>query len=158
MAIRFEFEKTYEEIEVAGRVYKLHLDDESLRDHQNTLLEFYDDTKKMQMIDAETATPEEQDKALDEAKEMLRKFFDQLFGKGSFDQLYLDSGKSLINMVNLGEAVGDVINDKVEEMRDKQKSKYIKNKNRANLKKKQAIDEANKQRRQKQNRNKNKRR
>lgn len=137
--IKFEFEKTYQEIEVAGRVYKLDLSDDAVKNHQKAIQKYYDEAMEISKVDAGKLNVDEQHELFDRMRNTIADLLDGLLGVGSFKTLYADAGESLNNLTEFVATLADIIR--------KHSSKMSKSANA--LKAKQAIQQKN-------NRNKHK--
>lgn len=109
MVRKFEFKKSYEEIEIAGKVYHLDLDDESLLSHKASMESY---GKKMTDLSTKEIPEEE---IFGMTKDLAKGLLDELFGQGSYETLYAAAGKSLFNLIDLIEFIGDIVRDKVSE-------------------------------------------
>lgn len=123
---KFEFKKSYEELEIAGKVYRMRFDDEKLLEYHEAFDEFYQDTKKMQEVETEDMEHEELLDTYKEIREMSKKILDTVLGEGAYDELYEKSGQSTMGMVDVINFVSDAVGDGMEKVRNKKKQNYIK--------------------------------
>lgn len=121
----FDFKKSYEEIKINDRVYKIDLSDEKVKEYYKEFISFESKSLKLQAESIKAITPEEQEKFVDESKSLVGHTLDVILGKGSFDHLYIDSGKSLLNMIDLIMFLTDVIKEKTESIREETLNKYL---------------------------------
>ncbi len=71
---KFEFEKTYKEVEVAGKVYQVEFNDDAINKYQKSLKNFEKQTKEVQGLipDYEKATDEEFDNVMNKQKRISK--------------------------------------------------------------------------------------
>lgn len=131
---KFEFKKTYEEIEIAGDVYKIDVSDQKLREYQIEFYEFYKESQRLGEIDTNKLSIEEQQKIFDETLEIVKKVVEKLLGAGSFEKLYAASGGSVMNMIDLVNYLGEVFQEKLNNAKQKKRVEYLKHKKRNNKK------------------------
>lgn len=123
---KFEFNKSYEEVEIGGKVYKISFNDDDIRRYVKEMKKYYEKADKMREIDLEELTEEQVDKLIDESLDLAKKFIDVILGKGSFDELYEASGRSSDNMKTLVEFIQVIIAEKTVEKKREEKNKYVK--------------------------------
>ena len=61
---KFEFEKSYEEIEINGKPYKVDLSDDKLKEYQIKFQQFFNEAQELQKADVEKTSLEEQEALL----------------------------------------------------------------------------------------------
>ena len=122
---KFEFGKSYEEVEIAGKIYKIDFTDAKVKEYQFAIHDYYKEAQELRKVDVEKLTPEEQQEKFVEAMELQRKVIDIILGEGAFDELYEKSGESSQNMVALVEFLAEVIGERVQKLKQKQKNKYV---------------------------------
>jgi len=125
---QFKFGKSYEELDIAGEIYKLDLDDEKIKQNQVEIEKFYNEANKISNIDTDGATTAEQHEVFDKTKSLIKSLLDQLLGEGSFDKLYDQSGGSLMNLIDLIYELADIIKEQSDKRFEDKKNKYIKTK------------------------------
>ncbi|WP_077735630.1 hypothetical protein [Bacillus sonorensis] len=119
---KFEFKKTYEEIEAAGKVYRLYFDDERLKRYLVMIEKF----KDIQTPDIKSITKEEIDRVMDKQAEDLKEITETLLGDGAFDELYEASGRSIHNMAELVKYLFELVNEYVTEKNNGKIENYYK--------------------------------
>lgn len=125
---KFEFKKSYEEVELAGEVYKIELNDERLLVYMKAFDKFYTESNELHEIETEKLDIKAQEEVLNEMAEMIEEILDLLIGEGAYDELYKKSGQSVINMVDVVLFVGDVVGERMEQSREEKKQQYVKKK------------------------------
>ena len=125
---KFEFKKSYEEVELAGKVYKIELNDERMLVYMKAFDKFYTKSNELHEIETEKLDIKAQEEVLNEMAEMIKEILDLLLGKGAYDELYEKSGQSVINMVDVVLFVGDVVGERMEQSREEKKQQYVKKK------------------------------
>ena len=117
MAVVFNFDKPYEEIEINEKLYTIDFTDDAILGYQKKFNEFYQKHQELQ---------KKEDADFTEAKALVAEVIDAILGANKFDALYLESGKSLYNMLDLVAVLSEMIGDKVEKIRNKNRAKYVK--------------------------------
>jgi len=115
----FNFKKSYEEIKINGKDYTIDFSDEAILQYQKKFNVYH---KKYQTLKAKE---EDSTDYYDEAKVLMTDIVDGILGEGKFDALYMESGKSLYNMSELILFLSDILGEKVESVREKNKQKYV---------------------------------
>jgi hypothetical protein len=123
---KFEFEKTYEEIEIAGDVYKLDFSDDKIQEFQKSFALFQAEIAELDKLNAETMTDEQALEAIEKQKSAMIKLIEGMFGPDTFEKLYEKSGKSLLNLGRLLGYIGEVLKEKAEAIKPSKKAQYIK--------------------------------
>lgn len=115
MVRQFTFAQTTEDIEIAGRIYQLPLDDNSLLHMQELLLAYGKEADEL----SKRAVPDNDSAALkarfDDQKNLCERIVDGLLGDGSFPPLYEAAGQSISNMIDLIGYLADIIAEKSEQ-------------------------------------------
>lgn len=130
----FSFKKSYEEIKINGQLYKFDFSDDKLKEYQKYFNEYYQAAKKFEDVDTSNLSKEEENKYFDDSLNLVKSLVEKLLGEGTFDKTYEDSGRSLLNMVDMITFLSDVIGDKMKSVRDEKYQKYVKNKKTGNRK------------------------
>ncbi|MBO1515606.1 hypothetical protein [Metabacillus bambusae] len=120
---KFEFKKSYEEVEIAGEVYKVSLKDEDRKSYQEQLSKFYDLVSKVNAVD-ESISIESSMQLEVEAREITLETLDVLFGQGSGVKLYIASEEQAEELMPIVFSVAEIINER----RQEKFGKYMKNK------------------------------
>ncbi|MES1053447.1 hypothetical protein FOA24_31285 [Bacillus thuringiensis] len=126
---KFEFEKSYKEVDVAGTVYRVEFNDESLTRYQKELKNFDKESKELQDLipDYETATDEEIDTVMNKQKELVKRAIETFFGKDTFDELYEKAGKSVSNLTGLMNYLTDIYVEESKGKAEQAQAKYVAN-------------------------------
>lgn len=122
---RFDFKKTYEEIDIAGEVYKIRFDDEKLLEYHEEFDKFYKRTKEIQAVESAEL---ERDKLLDtyeEIQKISKEVLDVILGEGAYEDLFERSGRSTLAMVDVINFVSDVVGDGMANAREGRKADYV---------------------------------
>lgn len=131
---RFEFKKTFEEVEIAGKVYRIEFSDDKIREYQDKFHSLGADVQELLNIDETKLTKEERENRFEKGKQLVCNVIDMLLGKGSFDELYEKSGRSIINMYDLIEFLAEIVNERSAQNREEKRQQYVKPKRRVNQK------------------------
>lgn len=126
---RFEFEKTYKEVDVAGKVYQVEFNDEAINKYQKSLKSFEKKTKEVKDLipDYEKATDEEFDNVMNKQKELVKHVVETFLGENTFDELYEKAGKSIGNLMSLVDYLNNLYIEEAKEKAEKAQAKYLAN-------------------------------
>ncbi|ARO21603.1 hypothetical protein B2J90_29800 (plasmid) [Bacillus tropicus] len=129
---QFNFEKTYKEVDVAGKLFKVEFNDDALNRYQKSLKRFKVSTEELQnaATDYEKATDAEIDALSEKQKEITKDVVDTFLGNGSFEELYDIAGRSVANLLSLVHYLNDLYAEETLKKTNESQSKYL-----ANLKK-----------------------
>jgi acetyl-CoA carboxylase carboxyltransferase component len=131
---KFEFKKTYEEVEIAGKVYKIEFNDDKIREYQEKFLSFEADVQEFLNVDETKLTKEERWEHFEKGKQLARNVIDTLLGEGSFDELYEKSGRSIANMYDLIWYLAGIVNERNARNKEEKRQQYVKPKRHVNRK------------------------
>lgn len=107
--IKIDLESAYQEVDIAGKIYKLDLTDGAM----DRYLEIADDFKNIS-----------NDASAEQVREKLKKFFDCMLGANAYESIYADVKSSLI-MCKIISQLLDVSLKKAEDVRKSIRSDYI---------------------------------
>lgn len=125
---KFEFKKSYEEIDIAGEVYRVDLSDEKVKMYQKAFKSFYEEGQKISEVDIEKLSDGEQEELLSKQLETMKLVTETVLGKGTFEKLYELSGRSTVNYMDLLLFVSEVMQEKAENLKEDARKKYVKKK------------------------------
>jgi hypothetical protein len=121
---KFEFKKSYEEIEIAGKVYKVSLKDEDRKKYTEQLKKYYDMVNKVNTTDEDNLGIDKALQLEEEFKAITLETLDVLFGPGTGEELYQDAEEQVEELIPIVFAVAEIINER----RQEKFSKYTKKK------------------------------
>jgi len=126
---KFEFEKTYKEVDVAGKLYKIEFNDDAIAKYQKELKTFDKDSKELAALitDYEKATDEEIDAVMNKQKEMTKHVVETFLGEGTFEELYEKAGKSVTNLMGLVNYLSDLYVEEAKGKTEQAQAKYLQN-------------------------------
>ncbi|MDA1802630.1 hypothetical protein [Bacillus cereus group sp. BY6-1LC] len=129
---KFEFEKTYKEVDVAGKLFKVEFNDDALNKYQKALKQFKRGTEELQSMipDFEAASDKEIDALTEKQKDLTKQVVETFLGEGTFEDLYEIAGRAVANLLNLVHYLNDIYVEESMKTAEKSQSKYL-----ANLKK-----------------------
>lgn len=129
MTHKFEFKKTYKEVDVAGKVYQVEFNDEAINKYQKSLKSFGKKTKEVQnlILDYDKATDEEIDNVMNKQKELVKHVVETFLGENTFDELYEKAGKSIGNLMSLVDYLNNLYIEEAKEKAEKAQAKYLAN-------------------------------
>ncbi len=125
----FEFKKSYEEVDLAGNVYRIEFTDEKVLQYNKSFDKFYRESKKLSKIDIKNSSVEEQHDLFYNMQKLVKKVTEQLLGEGTYDTLYEASGNSLMNMIDMVEYLSEIVEEKARHIQEDRKNKYLIKKN-----------------------------
>ncbi|PEW91863.1 MULTISPECIES: hypothetical protein [Bacillus] len=123
---KFEFKKTYEEVEIAGKVFRIDLNDDKVFEYQESFNKYGKEMQEDSSSDIESFGKEEQKEFFDKQLQRIKEVIEIMLGKDSFEHIYEASGRSIINLAELVTYLSDLIGEKTVNIRDEKKKKYVK--------------------------------
>ncbi|MGG1339882.1 hypothetical protein ABE244_04670 [Bacillus toyonensis] len=126
---KFEFEKTYKEVDVAGKVYQVEFNDEAINKYQKSLKSFEKKTKEVQDLipDYDKAMDEEIDNVMNKQKELVKHVVETFLGENTFDELYEKAGKSIGNLISLVDYLNNLYIEEAKRKAEQAQAKYLAN-------------------------------
>lgn len=124
----FEFGKSYEEVDIAGKTYQIDMSDKAIKEYQIAINKYHKEAQKLESVEISKLDFEEQKVKFNEAMQLQKNFIETILGKGTFDELYEKSGQSSSNMIDLVVFLGEVVGERVQKLKEKQLNRYLKNK------------------------------
>jgi hypothetical protein len=121
---KFEFKKSYEEIEIAGKVYKFSLKDEDRKRSNQQILKFNDLVTKVDISDVDGMGGEAALKLEEEFKGTMLETLDVLFGEGAGKELYDAAEEQTEELIPIVFEIAEIISER----RQEQINKYTKKK------------------------------
>jgi hypothetical protein len=125
---QFQFTSTVEEIEIAGKVYQLKLDDQSILEYQKAFEIHTKKANELKTVDESNLTSEEQELYFQKAKNLMKDTVEKLFGEGTFEEIYKAAGESTLNMAELFECVTEIMNEVINRKKETKINSYLKKK------------------------------
>jgi hypothetical protein len=125
---KFEFKKTFKEIDINGEIYRVSFDDEAMDRYMDVATDARDEFKALDQFDVENASKEELHGHRDKQKEAVKKVIEAFLGEESFDGLYEMAGRSVLNLMSLVSYLIDLYEQEQSEALDVKKDKYLKKK------------------------------
>ncbi|MBJ8031442.1 hypothetical protein [Bacillus cereus group sp. N21] len=116
--LQFTFEKTYKEIDVAGKLYKVKFDDDSMPAYQEGFVAYEKKAQELKngIVDFSKATTEELRASNAKQRELMKEAIELFLGEDTFEELYEKAGRSLMNLVSLIDYLTKIVE---EELRSK---------------------------------------
>lgn len=124
----FEFGKSYEEVDIAGKTYQIDMSDKAIKEYQIAINKYHKEAQKLESVEISKLDFEEQKVKFNEAMQLQKNFIETILGKDTFDELYEKSGQSSSNMIDLVVFLGEVVGERVKKLKEKQLNRYLKNK------------------------------
>ncbi len=126
--LNFTFDAPYDEIDINSKTYKLYYDDDSLQRYQQQAKKYEKEgnkhlKKKNEIPNMTEAQRKELEK---QGKAFQKDFIESFYGKGSYEELYEASGRSMLQLVPLVEYTFQWLEGKVPDLDQKKKAYYTK--------------------------------
>jgi hypothetical protein len=123
---KFEFKQTYEEVEVAGKVYRVDFSDDKIKYYQKEMASFLEDANKLKK--AEKTTEAQQLEHFENMKKLVERALETILGEGTFDELYEASGRSIMNVIDFVWYLYEIVQERKNVNREEKRKKYVKKK------------------------------
>lgn len=121
---KFEFKKTYEEIDLAGKVFKIDFSDGAIIEYNRKLEHYYIESQKLTKPNVNELTQAEQIELFNKSRDLAKRTTDAILGAGAFEYLYEQSGNSLMNMIDVLAFLGDIIVERLDKIKQKEVQKF----------------------------------
>lgn len=128
MVRKIEIKKSYEEVEIGNKVYRVDLGDDKVKEYQDFFNDYQKEAEKLEKTDVTKLSPSEQDEYRERSRELTKRTFDVILGQGAFEEIYELTGRSSIVMFDIISQVMDIINERSNEFKEKAKEYYTKKK------------------------------
>ncbi|QWI52550.1 hypothetical protein EXW56_27060 (plasmid) [Bacillus mycoides] len=127
--LQFNFDKTYKEIDVAGKLYRVAFDDDSMLQYQVSFKAYEVKVQEAQKLvpDVQEATVEQLKEMAEKQKELMRDAIEIFLGADTFEELYDKAGRSSMNLVGLIDYMMDLVQDELQKSAGKVNNKYLAN-------------------------------
>lgn len=125
---KFEFSKSYEEVEAGGEVYRIDLSDDKVIAYQKQFRSYQEEILELDKVDTDKLSPDDVLKHFEKMKAIVKKSIDFILGDGAFDKLYKASGNSLMNLMDFVNYLTVIVREHSEESREDKRNKYVKKK------------------------------
>ncbi|EJR42151.1 hypothetical protein IIK_05654 [Bacillus cereus VD102] len=129
---QFNFEQTYKDVDVAGKVYRVEFNDDALVKYQKEIKRFKEESEELQTLveNYKDASDEEIEELMEKQKVVTKHVVETFLGKDTFEELYEKAGRSAKNLLSLVWYLNDLYVEETLKKSEKEQSKYL-----ANLKK-----------------------
>ena len=126
---QFNFEKTYKEVDIAGKVYRIEFNDEAQAKYQKVLKGFEKEANAIigSIENYQSATDEEIDKLQAEQKALVKRTIEVFLGEGVFDEVYEMAGRSIMNLMELVTFLTNMYVEETRNKAEKAQNKYLAN-------------------------------
>ncbi|CAI8882708.1 Phage protein [Bacillus sp. IT-79MI2] len=125
--LQFTFEKTYKEIDVAGKLYKVKFDDDSMLTYQEGFVSYEKKAKELQdaALDIREATVEELRAMNLKQRELMKEAIELFLGEDTFDELYEKAGRYLMNLVSLIDYLTKIVEEELQSKAGSSLDEYL---------------------------------
>jgi ubiquinone/menaquinone biosynthesis C-methylase UbiE len=112
---KFEFRKSYEDIEIAGKQYKVSLKDDDRKKYSKQLQKFYELVNAINSTDENKLTMDAAMQLEEQAKTIALETLDVLFGEGAGSELYAAAEEQTEELMPIIFSVAEIINERRQE-------------------------------------------
>jgi len=123
---KFVFNKSYEEIEIAGKLKKVSLKDDDRKKYSQQLKKYAAMVNEVNKVDADKLDIDAALKLEEEFKTITLETLDVLFGEGSGQELYQDADEQTEELIPVVFAVAEIISERRQEKMSKYTKKKVK--------------------------------
>ncbi|MGH0741939.1 hypothetical protein [Bacillus paranthracis] len=125
----FDFKQSYKEITVAGEVFRVKFDDDSMLAYQIAFKDYEKKVAEAQSMvkDFEKATAEELQALSAKQVEITKEALELFLGEGTFEGLYEKAGRSSMNMVGLIDMLMKMVEEELLSQAGEVQNKYLNN-------------------------------
>lgn len=122
---KFNFKKSYEEVEIAGEVYQIEFNDDKQKEYLRTIDRFHLESKRLHKIETKDMNTEEKEALYVEIQELTKETLEMFIGEGTYETVYEQAGRSTDNMIDVVMFVADVLDERMKRKRQDMKKKYV---------------------------------
>ncbi|PJZ00384.1 hypothetical protein CPT06_11205 [Bacillus vallismortis] len=126
--IKINIDKPIQEFDIGGNIYEMPYDDESLQRYMSQMRKFHKRSVEFSKKPFEDMTEKEQTELEAAGREESKQALELFFGEGSYESIYEACGKSVFNLLNVIEAIGEFVQSKTNAMKQEKKNSYTKRK------------------------------
>lgn len=119
MTRKFEFKKSYEEVEIAGEQFKLSMKDDDRKKYAGQLEKFHTVVKEIEGVDPKDVDFKQSQVYEEKMKEMALETLDVVFGEGAGEKLYTLAEEQTEELIPLVFLVAEILNERREEKLEK---------------------------------------
>ena len=126
---KFEFEKTYKEVDIAGELHRVDFNDDSILKYGKAFKRFDEDSKKITGLiqNFETATDEEIEQLSVQQKELVKVIVEPFLAEGTFPSLFEKAASSSANLMGLVHYLNEIYLEESQKKTDETRNKYLSN-------------------------------
>lgn len=124
--IKIDIEKASQEFEITGKTYTMYWNDDAIYEYLDFAKEHEAMAEKIDKTNVMELDKRSRDVLRGEQLDLMEGFIDKMFGTGSFDSIYEDTGRSMMNLNKIIEAIIDFLTDKASETKKQKRKKYTK--------------------------------
>ncbi|MBB6446456.1 hypothetical protein [Bacillus benzoevorans] len=122
---QFTFDQSFQEVEIAGVIYKVDMSDDKVREYQKSFQKYYVESQQLSQTDVEKMSADEQLELYNKTLEAMKEVTEVILGEGTFAELYEKSGKSTRNYMKLLLFIADIFSDQFEDVKNDALNKYL---------------------------------
>lgn len=122
---RFDFKKTYEEVDIAGEVFQIEFNDQKLEEYMKKIDFFRQESVRINQIDTSKLSSEEQVEVFNDMQDVTKDMIETFLGENTYTPIYEKAGNSLMNMLDLAIYLADVVDARTKKEQADRKKKYV---------------------------------
>ena len=124
--IQFNFEQTYKEIEIGGKLYRMDMNDEAQTRVTGLLDKARQVSEEAKALDLEGMSADELADFSKRQRELSIEMVDTFLGEGTGAELYEVAGRSSVNMMKLVRQLQQLFEQFMGESYEDEKKKFVK--------------------------------
>ncbi len=128
--ITLKFDKPIQIFEINGMDYEVYYDDKAIERYRDTLLKFSKEYDEIKVKDIANMPSDKQEEIKLKQTKLIEEFIESIFGKDSYEVIYVSTGKSMLNLLDIVEAFSNWLNDKLSKYKKEKQNYYTRGKKR----------------------------
>jgi len=102
--IVLQFEKPVQIFTINGMDYKVYYDDAAIEKYKDILLKFSNEYDRIKAVNVDALSVDESKVLKAEQGKLVEGLIESIFGEDSYETIYVSTGKSLLNLLDIVEA------------------------------------------------------
>lgn len=123
--IVLKLDKPVQIFEINGLDFNVYYDDETIENYKDALLNFSKEYDTLKVKDVDKLSKEEADEVRAKQIKLIENLIEVIFGEDSYEKIYMLTGKSMLNLLDVIEAFSGWLSDKFSKYKQ-EKQKYYK--------------------------------
>lgn len=122
--IVLKLDKPVQIFEINGLDFKVYYDDKAIENYKDAMLNFSKEYDALKVDDLDKLSKEEADEVKDKQVKLIENLIEVIFGEDSYDKIYMLTGKSMLNLLDVIEAFSDWLSKKFNKYKQEKQSYY----------------------------------